>query len=45
MGGDFMPIWALVWLILLTGLLFFHIFKDIQEINGLKKEIEEMKSK
>ena len=41
----FMPTWALIWLILLTGLLFFHIYMDIREINALKKEIEGMKSK
>ncbi len=40
-----MPTFALIWLILLTGLLLFHIFMDIREINGLKKEIEELKSK
>ncbi len=40
-----MPIWALIWLILLTGLLFFHIYMDIREIGVLKKEIEDMKSK
>jgi hypothetical protein len=40
-----MPTWALIWLILLTVLLFFHIYMDIREINTLKKEIEGMKSK
>jgi hypothetical protein len=44
-GEVFMPTWALIWLILLTGLLFFHIYMDIREINALKKEIEGMKSK
>ena len=40
-----MPTWALIWLILLTGLLLFHIYMDIREIGALKKEIEDMKSK
>ena len=40
-----MPTWALIWLVLLTGLLFVHIYMDIREIGALKKEIEEVKSK
>ena len=40
-----MPTWALVWLILLTGLLLFRIYMDIREIGVLKKEIEDIKSK
>ena len=40
-----MPTWALVWLILLTGLLLFHIYMDIREIGVRKKEIEDRKSK
>ncbi len=34
-----MPIWALIWLVLLTGLLLFHIYMDIREMNSLRKEI------
>ncbi len=34
-----MPMWILIWLVLLTGLLLFHIYMDIREMNSLRNEI------
>ncbi len=34
-----MPMWTLIWLVLLTGLLLFHIYMDIREMKSLRNEI------
>lgn len=36
-----MPVWGIIWLIVLTVLLLVHIYMDIREIGKLRKEIEE----
>ncbi|ODS32910.1 MAG: hypothetical protein SCARUB_01962 [Candidatus Scalindua rubra] len=35
-----MPIWGIIWLIVLTVLLLVHIYMDMREIGKLKEEIE-----